>query len=474
MRHLLAAVSTFALAGCVASPDYIPPAPRASTAAFFKSSAFPAVSTAQPEDRWWQLYDDSVLNHLIIDALMANTDIRVAMARLERARTSFESERADRLPQGKISASTTYQRLPAIEVLPNAVRERGNVDAGLDVSYEADLFGRIRREIEVARGDLGVAVANVDAVRVTVVADTTRAYADTASTAERLAITRQIVDLLNQSIQITNGRFAAGRASRLDIIRISALRDQRKAEIPTLEAARAAALFRLATLTGRTLEELPKDASMRITSLNLDRPIPIGDTKMLLARRPDIRAAEKHLAADTARIGVAIADLYPRISLSGSVGSTGASAGSLFGGGPIRWLAGPLISWAFINQERTRARIAAARADARASLAVFDGAVLRALEEVETALFAYSREIERHTALTAASDEAVKAVSISRARQHEGQIDFLAVLDAERSYADVKVELADSTARLVEKQIDLFRALGGSWAQTAQDDPKDR
>lgn len=472
MRILRVVVSTFALAGCVASPDYIPPAPRASTAAFFKSSAFSAVSTAQPEDRWWQLYDDLVLNHLVIEALMANTDIRVAMARLERARASLRSEHADQLPQGKISASAIYQRLPVVQTLPNASRERGNVGAGLDVSYEADLFGRIRREIEAARGDLEVAAADVDAVRLTVVADTTRAYAEAASTAERIAVTRQIVDLLNQSFQITNGRFEAGRASRLDIIRISALRDQRKADISTLEAARAAALFRLATLTGRTVEELPKDAGMRITSLKLNRPIPIGDTKMLLDRRPDIRAAERHLAADTARIGVAIADLYPRISLNGSVGSTGASAGSLLGGGPIRWLAGPLISWAFINQESARARIATARADAGASLALFDGAVLRALEEVETALFAYSREIERHAALTAASDEAAKAVRISRARQHEGQIDFLAVLDAERSYADVKIELADSTARLVEKQIDLFRALGGSWVQTVQD-PKD-
>ena len=178
-----------------------------------------------------------------------------------------------------------------------------------------------------------------------------------------------------------------------------------------------------------------------------------------------MRAAERRLAADTARIGVATSDLYPRITLGGSVGSTGTGLGDLFGAGPFRWLLGPLISWAFPNQEPARARIAASRADAAASLAGFDGTVLRALEETETALSAYSREIQRNAALTEARDGAASAARISQARQREGQIDFLAVLDAERTFADTQADLAESTARLVDRQIDLFRALGGSWTR---------
>jgi NodT family efflux transporter outer membrane factor (OMF) lipoprotein len=466
MKNLLAAASLLTLAACAAGPDYVRPTTLASAAAPFLRGATPAISTAEATDGWWRLYRDPVLDGLIADALAANTDIRVAVARLERARAGLRGARADRLPQTDIGAAANYQRSPSIQTLPGLDRERWTVDAGLDVSYEVDLFGRVRRGVEAARGDVGAAAADADAVRIAVVADTTRAYADASSTAERLTVARQVVELLDRSVRITTGRFEAGRASRLDIVRIAALRDQRKAAIPALEAARDAALFRLATLTGRTPSDLPQAASARTSTLKLDQPIPVGDGQGLLARRPDVRAAERRLAADTARIGVATSELYPRITFGGSVGSTSTGLGDLIGGGPVRWLLGPLISWAFPNQEPARARIAASRANAAASLADFDGTVLRALEETETALSAYSREIQRNAALAAARDGAASAARISQARQREGQIDFLAVLDAERTYADTQAELAESTARLVDKQIDLFRALGGSWTQT--------
>jgi NodT family efflux transporter outer membrane factor (OMF) lipoprotein len=466
MRNLLAAASLLALAACAAGPDYVRPATPSAAATPFIGSTSPLVSTAQADEYWWRLYRDPVLDGLITDALAANTDIRVAVARLERARAGLRGARADRLPQTSIGASGTYQRSPQIQTLPGLDRERWAVDAGLDVSYEVDLFGRVQRGVEAARGDVGAAEADADAVRIAVVADTTRAYADAAASAERLAVARQVVDLLDRSVRITTGRFDAGRASRLDIVRIAALRDQRKATIPSLEAARDAALFRLATLTGRSPRDLPQAAAARTSSLKLDQPIPVGDGQSLLARRPDVRAAERRLAADTARIGVATSELYPRITLGGSVGSTGTGLGDLFGGGPVRWLLGPLISWAFPNQEPARARIAASRADASASLAGFDGTVLRALEETETALSAYSHEIERNAALAAARDGAASAVRISQARQREGQIDFLTVLDAERTFADSEADLAESTARVVDRQIDLFRALGGSWTRT--------
>lgn len=460
---LLAAASALALAGCTVGPDYVRPVTPTSASTPFIGSASPVVSTADANDRWWQLYNDPVLDSLIADALAANTDIRVAVARLERARAGLRGARADQLPQTGIGASGTYGRVAESQTLPGADREGWNVDIGLNVSYELDLFGRVHRGVEAAKGDIGAAEADADAVRIAVVADTTRAYADAAAAAERLAVAQQIVELLDQSVRITTGRFEAGRASRLDIIRQAALRDQRKADIPQLQAQREAALFRLATLTGRTPRELPDVAGTRTSSLKLDQPIPVGDGTALLARRPDVRAAERRLAADTARIGVATADLYPNITLGGSIGSTGTGLGDLFGAGPFNFLLGPLISWAFPNQEPARARIAASKADAAASLATFDGTVLRALEETETALSAYSREIERHAALATARDQAATAARISRARQREGQIDFLTVLDAERTFADAEAELAASTARVVERQIDLFRALGGNW-----------
>jgi outer membrane protein TolC len=184
----------------------------------------------------------------------------------------------------------------------------------------------------------------------------------------------------------------------------------------------------------------------------------------LLARRPDVRAAERRLAAATARIGVATADLYPRITLGGSFGSRGGGFGDLFGAGPLTWLLGPLLNWT-VNREPARARIAAAEADTQAALASFDGAVLTALEETETALSNYARLLDRRTALQAAFAEAETAVRITRARQREGQINSLELLDAERTFADADAALAAADAEISGAQVQLFRALGGGWQQ---------
>jgi outer membrane protein TolC len=210
---------------------------------------------------------------------------------------------------------------------------------------------------------------------------------------------------------------------------------------------------------------LPTDAALRTSTPRLDSPVPVGDGRALIARRPDVRAAERRLAADTARIGVTTADLYPRISLGGSIGQSSTGLGSLFGAGPLSFFLGPLISWAFPNQEPVRARIAASKADARASLASFDGTVLNALRETETALSVYQRELERRDALQSAHDEAAAAARISAARQREGQIDYLSSLDAQRTFADAEAALAQSDARIATAQIQLFRALGGGWEQ---------
>jgi outer membrane protein TolC len=242
------------------------------------------------------------------------------------------------------------------------------------------------------------------------------------------------------------------------------LREQRAAEIPALEAGRAAALFRLSTLTGRAPAELPPIAGERNIALEIEQPLPVGDGAQLLARRPDVRAAERRLAADTARIGVATADLYPRITLGGSVGSTGSEIGDIFTGGPIRWLLGPLLSWAFPNREPIRARIDAAKADTAGSLAAFDGTVLTALEETETALSNYAHAIERRRALQSASEQADKAAKIVRAQQREGTINSLDRLDAERTLAEARAQLAAQDAEISRAQIDVFRALGGGWS----------
>lgn len=468
-RTLTTSLSALALAACVAGPDYVAPVPPETASGPFLSTRSPAISTAAVDPDWWRLYDDPVLDGLVEDALAANTDIRVAIANIAKARAGLKGARSDELPQTSVGAGATYGRLPEGQRVPGADREDWSIDTGLDVAYEVDLFGRVSRNVEAARGDLGAAQADADAVRVAVVADTTRAYADAAAAAERLSVARHIVDLLDRSRTLTQRRHSAGLATGLETARIAALRNQRAADVPAIAAERDAALFRLATLTGRAPADLPSIATERSATMTIDRPIPVGDGQSLLARRPDVRAAERRLAAATARIGVATADLYPHISLGGSIGSTSTSFGDIFGAGPLRWLLGPLISWSFPNQSAARAKVAGAQADTQAALATFDGTVLTALRETETALSAYGHDLDRRTALQAAYDEAGRAVTITRAQQREGAVNSLDLLDAERTFADAQAALATIDARISGDQIDLFEALGGGWQDAAGD-----
>jgi len=424
----------------------------------------PPVSLSPVPADWWRLYDDPVLDGLVSDALAANTDVRQAVANIQRARAGLRTARAGRLPQTSIGASGNYERQSEIQALEGVDREGWNYDVGLDVSYELDLVGRVSRSVEAARADLAASEADADAVRVIVVAETTRAYADAASGAAQLRVAREIVELLDQSLTLTMKRYDAGLETGLAVAQIRTLRDQRSAEIPTIQASREAALFRLATLTGRAPAELPPIAGERSIGLEVRDPIPVGDGAALLARRPDVRAAERRLAANTARIGVATANLYPRITLGGSIGSNGTDIGDILTDGPLRWALGSLLSWGFPNPEPARARIALAEADTQNALAAFDGAVLVALEETETALSRYARSLERRAALQSAREQAERAARIVRAQQREGAINSLARLDAERTLAEAKADLAFQDAAVSRAQIDLFRALGGGWS----------
>lgn len=461
-RNLAAMSSAIALAACATGPDYHPQPVSASAAApFVMAQGSTVVSDSQPAGNWWRLYDDPVLDGLVRDALAANTDVRAAEARLQRARAALREERGAREPQVGVNGSAQYGRLPG-PAIPGEKRTEVQVDVGLGVSYEMDLFGRIGRRIEAARGDVGAADADADAVRVTIVSDTVQAYADAVSAAERIGVAERIVALLNRSLALTEKRHQIGLATGLDTARIAALRDQRLADIPDLQAERQGALFRLATLTGRPPRDLPAQAAERTSTLRLNQPIPVGNGATLLGRRPDIRAAERRLAAATARIGVATADLYPRISLGGSVGSSGSGLGNIFSANPLTWLVGPLISWT-VNRSAARARVAESRADTQAALATFDGTVLQALQETETALSSYQQALNRRRALRGARDQAETAAQITRARQREGDISSLELLDAERTAAEAEAALAEADANIARAQIDLFRALGGGW-----------
>lgn len=460
----LTAASALALSACAGGPANVASAiPPAATAGPYISAEPAAVTPSELPSDWWRLYDDPVLDALVADALAANTDMRQAAALIERARAALRGARADRLPMAALSTSGGYARLSVDQVPAGADRSGAAFSLGADISYELDLFGRVRSGIAASRGDLYAAQADADAVRVMIVADTTQAYAYAASAAARIETARTIVTLLDETLRLTRRRHDAGLSDGLAVARIEALREQRAATIPAIAAQRSAALFALATLTGRAPSELPPVAAERNLPLEIVSPLPVGDGTVLLARRPDVRAAEQRVLADVARIGLARADLYPRITLGASAGTSASSIGDLFTGGPLSLLLGSLIDWAFPNREPVRARIDAANADADGSLAAFDGAVLTALQEAETALSNYARALEQRRALIAASAAAQRAAAITRAQNREGVVDSLQTLDTERTLAEIQAAIADQDALVSERQIAVFRALGGGW-----------
>lgn len=427
-------------------------------------SANPAVSIGPVPDAWWQLYDDPRLDRLVREALAANTDIRVASANLRRATAALHEVEAENLPQGGIGASVSRAQLSGQSYLQTTKPPVFNLgDFGPGVSYLIDFFGKLARADEAALANMQASEAALDAARVGVAAQTVRAYVQGCAASHELAVARQQIALQDRTVDATRKLAAAGRAEPTDAVRAQARVEALRAALPPLEAAREAARFRLALVLGKPPAALPAEETECHEEPPLTQPLPVGDGAALLKRRPDIRQAERELAAATAKIGVATADLYPSIRIGASAGLTGLL--SDLGSGPTaRWSIGPMLSWNFPTNG-VRPRIARMEAGADAALAHFDGVVLRALQETETALSAYSRELERQHALHLARDQAAEAARQERRRYEAGRTPYLARLDAERTLADAEAALAESDSRVAMRQIDLFLALGGGWQQ---------
>lgn len=473
MKRLLSLIPALALSACVVGPNYVKPStPLPATGGSFSEAARgTAVSQSTLPDHWWRLYDDPVVDRLVTEALSHNTDIRVAAANLERARAVLSEQRGARLPTTSPSAQYSRQQANSANAAAfgggnNGAAQTFQFDTfrlGFDASYEVDLFGGVTRAIEAARGDAQAAQAQLDAARVSVAAETARAYASACSNAAQRAVALETVALQQKTLGLTNTLFTAGRGTRRDVQRADVLLAQTQATIPSFEAERRASLYALAVLTGLPPEQIDRDAAVCTSPPRVKDVLPVGDGTALIARRPDVRAAERTLAADTARIGVSIADLYPKIQLLGSIGLNSTRGSQLFKGSSVNYSAGPLISWSFPNQTVGRARVRQARAGADASLATFDGKVLTALQETEQALARYAGALDRNAALRRAEASSSAAAKLSQLRFDYGADSFLLLIEAERDRADARAALAQSDAAVADAQISLFKALGGGW-----------
>lgn len=458
------------LTGCTTvGPDYTVPENatinRPGASAPFAGAREKGFREEPLPEHWWKLYDDPVLTSLIEKALVANTDLRVASANLARARAVLEEAEMGTVPTVDISTLPEFGRPSAsAKGLPDRYPDRWRQDGGIGISYQVDLFGKIARGIEAAGADTEAAQAAYDLARVTVAADTAKAYADACSSAHRVIIAEHSVKLQRQFLDSTRQLTRAGRGTAMDVSRASAQYETLRAAVPPLQAQQKLALYRLSVLTGELPDALVATIGQCNRAPQLAQPIPVGDGAALLRRRPDIRQAERQLAASSARIGVATADLYPSISL----GLSGGIAGPLsqFGdANAFRWSLGPLITWTLPNTGTARSRIKQAEAESQAAFARFDATVLNALRETESALTTYARELDRNALLKAARDQSALAADQAHRLYRHGRIDFLATLDAERTLANDESAYAASSAKLVDDQISLFLALGGGWEQ---------
>lgn len=452
-------------AGCAAvGPNYkLPEAAviNAPTAQGAFVSVGSAMTADEPPDHWWKLFDDPKLDELIEKALAGNTDLRVAEANLERSQALLADVRSSRM-SGLADAEASYVQQSAEQSLQHVQPpERYTYNVGLAISYDLDLFGGIRRGIEAANADRESVAAARDLVRVNVAAETARAYSDVCNAGNQLDVLRHFIAVQEQSLVLTRSLIAHGRAPQFEAARQQNTIDTSKAQLSPLEAQQRNAAFRLATLAGIPPAQYDRSLLACHTPLRLHALLPTGDGQAMLKRRPDVRAAERLLAASTARIGVATAALYPDIKFGASVGSTGAAADLL---SPLtnRFGFGPMISWN-LNRSAVRDRIRAAEAQSRASLAMFDGTVLSALRETETSLDDYGAALDRLDRLQAALAEA-QTVRLRTEQLHRGgKVGGLVALDAERTWVIAEAAVASQQATINNNQITVFLALGGGW-----------
>jgi NodT family efflux transporter outer membrane factor (OMF) lipoprotein len=463
----IAGVAILSLVSCHVGPNYRPPAlPEGAPAALIGVNA--AVETPlPPPDAWWHLYSDPHLDALVEEALQANRDLAVADANLVAARAAVAEVHARRYPSTDVSAAAVRGRDPTTdEILELTSRPPQTIwlyEDLFQVAYEVDLFGRIHRALEAANASAGSIAAARDSVRVVVAASATRSYAAVCALGEELDVAQHSLDIVSREAVITERRYEAGAGSEFDVARAQALVGQVRSSIPQLEGERKAALFELTAVLGRTPANAPREVENCVTPPRVASLIPVGDGQALINRRPDVRQAERRLAAATAQIGVATADLFPTIHLTGFYGAAATEPAQLTTSLGLVWGLGPSISWTFPNQAGPRARVRQAKASQAAALAAFDSIVLTALKETEQALAEYGAALDRRQALADAQGRIHRAYDIAHDEYAAGSVSNLDLLTTEQSLVALDAAVASSDTSLVQLQIDLFKALGGGW-----------
>jgi multidrug efflux system outer membrane protein len=447
--------------GCTVGPNYQQPDPP--MPAQWHSAQENGFSGAPVEIvRWWDLFGDSQLQTLVDRAMRANKDLKVAEARVREARAQWRV--ADAASWPAVDASGSFARLHQSEHAPSSAgREYDLYQAGFDAGWEIDLFGGVRRSVEAAIAQVQASEEDQRDVLVTLVAEVATNYLALRGTQGRLAITRENIRTQQNTVDLTQGRFEAGLGSKLAVVQSQALLAGTEAKIPVLEASVRQAIHRLGVLLGlepgALLEEL-----LPATDIPPAPPaVPVGLPSDLLRRRPDIRRAERQLAAATANIGVATADLFPRFSLTGLLGLQSTAAADLLTSQSRFWTYGPSVRWPVFDAGKARAAIQVQNARQEEALAIYENTVLNALEEVESAMVAYAKSRTASEALYRAVEATRQSADIALELYQKGLVDFLNVLQSQLALYQIQDQFVQSRQDVSTRCVALFKALGGGW-----------
>lgn len=458
------------LCGCSAvGPDYVQPdlgAPQQWSAAQEPPSPAPGLA----QNRWWQAFGDPLLDHLIDEADRGSLDLAQAQARVRQARAAWLTADAARLPNVNASASVNRSDSSNNTAAAALASNKGPTSvylAGFDASWEIDVFGGLRRAEESARASLEASTANLDATRLSLRGELARNYIELRASQAQLDIVRANTESQRQTVDVTRERYRLGLTSYLDVSQAEAQRAATEANIPVLTAAIAQSIHRLGILVGREPAALKAE-------LSTSAPLPadtglsaVGLPAELLARRPDLRAAERNLAAASADIGVATANLYPKFDLTLGLGLQSNQASRFAEQSSRYWSIVPGLALPVFNGGRTQAQIASRQAIFDEALARYRAAYHSALEDVENALTNYYAERLRQVALAEAVNANLQAVSLARDRYRRGLTTFLDVLTAEGALFNAQRNLSQSQANLLTDLVALHKALGGGWRSAA-------
>ena len=459
-KSILAALATLLLSACAVGPDYR--APQTAPAALINAQS-PQFVAQNPEAVWWNQFDDAELDSLVTRSLDANLDLRIAIDRVREARAVFVQNQYDFAPHAPLQAAYTH----ADEQQPGFGSSRINAESyslGFDATWEVDLFGHVRRSVEAARADLGAQQASLRDAQVTVAAEVARNYFELRGTQKRLDVARQNLDSQDQTQKLTQLRYDAGRVTELDVQQSRARLKATEASIPPLEAAEKQSAYRLAVLLGQrpgALDDELKPVEVRTWA----KALPIGNTAELLRRRPDVRVAERQFAAANARVGVATADLFPRVNVTGFVGFLSGDVGRLFsansGNDARAWSVTPSVSWAALDFGSVKARLRASKAQSDEAAVNYEKVVLTALEDTENSFVAYSKQQTQLKSLSEQAEASRRAAELAQIQYREGVADFLTLLDAQRTQLEAEDGVAQAQTAINVDVVAIYKALGG-------------